>query len=326
MLRKGPGDSRLFMSYPVYNVKGVSTVFIAGRRLMLPHSSCMSIDDGEAVRLLNSAQKGANGSVLSAPRYLIFNYGIFSEKTINRLSELVSWLVPGVKRVRWTITFIIVFVLMLQTVTYWVSSYSAPNATVLLLIPALMIWHEIGHAAAMTRFGMRSDGIGIGIYFLFPSLYTRLSLLRIASIEERVMVYLAGIYFQGIAQIGMLVSIQYFQKDWLIPLAAINQLLIVLNLVPVLKFDGWVVSQLLIDEIKSSRCRRRFQDYFNIVSSYSLWLFFGWFVFSFASRLYYSVSTDDWSQYGVSVIVGTVVLVAVVGHYFSRKKYEHKSR
>lgn len=313
------------MSHPVYNVKGFSTVFIAGRRLLLPHSSSTSIDDNEAMQLVSNAQKDEYRSVLSAPRYLIFNYGIFSESTANRLAGLFSWLIPSVCPVRWTIVFVAIFVLALQAVTYWVSSFSSSNPTALLLIPLLMIWHELGHAAAMTRFGMRSDGIGVGIYFLFPSLYTRLSLLRMASVKERVMVYLSGIYFQGIAQIGILAAIHYTQAEWLVTLAIVNQLLIVLNLVPVLKFDGWVVSQLLIAEIKSNSSRQRVQNTFDVVSKFAFWLLIGWFLLGFISKLYYSVSTGDWSSHGVSVIIGSAVLIAVIGHFLLRKKHENTS-
>lgn len=285
---------------------------------MLPSSFPSTIEENEAQQLISCARKSSGGSVLSAPPHLIFNYGIFSEPTTNRIAALFSWLIPSARA--WhTIASVGLFVVALQFVTYWITAYSQPSTTALLLVPLLMLWHELGHAAAMIRLGMRADGIGIGIYLLFPSLYTRLSLLRLASIDEQVLVYLAGAYFQGVAQIGILSAIYFLDAEWLVTLAAVNQLLIVLNLAPVLKFDGWVVTQLLISGIKKDRPRQHLQRAFELVTKVSLCLMLGWFLFRLGFAIYHSASTNNWSQHGTQTVLGLAVLLAVGSQFLSRK-------
>ena len=68
-----------------------------------------------------------------------------------------------------------------------VSNFSIGNGLLALLLSLMLLfWHELGHAAAATRCGLRSDGIGLGIYFLFPAMFTRISTLSLASSDEKI--------------------------------------------------------------------------------------------------------------------------------------------
>lgn len=65
---------------------------------------------------------------------------------------------------------------------------------VLLLLSAL--FHELGHASAIKRFGHVVGNFGIGIYWIYPVFYTELLCLDALAVRDRLWVNLAGIHFQ----------------------------------------------------------------------------------------------------------------------------------
>jgi putative peptide zinc metalloprotease protein len=106
--------------------------------------------------------------------------------------------------------------------------------------------HELGHAAACARFGVRPGPIGATLYFVYPALYSDVSGAWALKRWQRVVVDLGGAYFQ-ILVAGMVACAAL---RW--PTSAANTALwlivasLTLSLNPVLKFDGyWVLADLL---------------------------------------------------------------------------------
>lgn len=106
--------------------------------------------------------------------------------------------------------------------------------------------HELGHASACRYFGVRHGGIGFGLYLTFLVFYTDVSEAWKLKRKERLVVNMAGVYFQLIMLIPFFL-IYFFTYNYIIKwfLLTVNiGLLITLN--PFFKFDGyWIVSDLL---------------------------------------------------------------------------------
>lgn len=109
----------------------------------------------------------------------------------------------------------------------------------------IILLHELGHATAAYRFGIEPQEIGFGLYFIFPVFYTNVTCIWSLSVRERIVVNLAGIYFQLIANLPLLllfytgicntVSFVLITANTIGLLSALN---------PFLRYDGyWLFSR-----------------------------------------------------------------------------------
>jgi len=109
-----------------------------------------------------------------------------------------------------------------------------------------LLIHEFGHASAACRYGSRPHDIGITVYLIYPAFYSNVSSVWKLRRWQRVVVDLAGTYFQFVAAAALLVG--YAWTEWP-PLRIAILLTIgttVFSLNPVLKFDGyWLVADAL---------------------------------------------------------------------------------
>jgi putative peptide zinc metalloprotease protein len=106
--------------------------------------------------------------------------------------------------------------------------------------------HEVGHASACRYFKVKHGGVGFGLYLTFPVFYTDVSETWKLKRKERLVVNMAGVYFQLILLIPFFL-IYFYTGNHIIKwfLLSINiGLLVTLN--PFFKFDGyWIISDLL---------------------------------------------------------------------------------
>lgn len=77
-------------------------------------------------------------------------------------------------------------------------------AIILFLITAL--WHELGHAAALTRAGLPPGGIGAGVLFIVPVLFADVSAAHLLERPERLRVDVAGPAWQLLAGGGLVLA------------------------------------------------------------------------------------------------------------------------
>lgn len=127
----------------------------------------------------------------------------------------------------------------------------APRGTaealwVILAMVVSALAHELGHAAACMRLGVRPGHVGCGVYAVFPVLYIDVSRAWRLRARERAVVDVGGMYFQGVIVL-LLAPLLLHEATRTVAAIAItyNFWWVVYNLNPVFKMDGyWLVADL----------------------------------------------------------------------------------
>lgn len=114
----------------------------------------------------------------------------------------------------------------------------------------IMFVHELGHAAAAIKSGIKARSIGLGIYTIMPAMYTDLTDIWKMPKANRIKVNLAGVFIQLAINTGIVAALNMVTNEvvqsFIWKIYIFNTILIVMNLVPFLKLDGyWVLSDLL---------------------------------------------------------------------------------
>ena len=116
----------------------------------------------------------------------------------------------------------------------------------LLFMLASSFFHELGHASACKRFGIKHGGIGFGLYLNFPVLYTDVTDVWKLDRSRRCVVNIAGVYFQLMCIIPIIVCFMLTDSDVLRYMIIIMNFGFVMTLNPFFKFDGyWMASDIL---------------------------------------------------------------------------------
>ena len=113
------------------------------------------------------------------------------------------------------------------------------------LTAAGIVVHELGHLAACSRYGARHGGIGLGLYWCFPTFYAEVHGAWMLPRLQRAAVDVGGVYFQCAYVFAL--GLFYLATDAAAVLSAIawSHLLMLHTLNPVLKFDGyWLLADL----------------------------------------------------------------------------------
>ncbi len=110
----------------------------------------------------------------------------------------------------------------------------------------IILLHELGHATAAYRFGIEPQEIGFGLYFIFPVFYTNVTGIWALPVRERIVVNLAGIYLQLIANLPLLLL---FYTGSCNPICFVlitaNTIGLLSALNPFLRYDGyWLFSDI----------------------------------------------------------------------------------
>lgn len=134
------------------------------------------------------------------------------------------------------------FSVMLQSA---ISELSVANTGAAYCIFFLIIFiHETGHASAAYRFGVTPKEIGIGLYFIYPVFFTNVTDIWKLPAKQRMIVNLAGIYFQLLINL-LLILIFYTTalKSLCFILLVINTISVLTSFNPFFRYDGyWMVS------------------------------------------------------------------------------------
>ncbi|HEX3685735.1 MAG TPA: hypothetical protein VHU83_24605 [Bryobacteraceae bacterium] len=124
-----------------------------------------------------------------------------------------------------------------------------PHGSALLVVVlclASIVAHELGHAAALRRFGAAPGRIGFGLYVLLPALFADVSLVWRLPRRQRYVVDLGGVYFQQIAfALFAGLALACGSSECLAVCYAIDTMSIV-ALNPIFRFDGyWLLTDWL---------------------------------------------------------------------------------
>jgi putative peptide zinc metalloprotease protein len=112
----------------------------------------------------------------------------------------------------------------------------------------ILILHELGHTLSARKYNVHVKEIGLGLYYILPVLYVDLNEAWKLDKKKRVLINLAGTYFQLISGVLLFLSTILFESytNIFMGLFFINLSIVALNINPFLKFDGyWITSDLI---------------------------------------------------------------------------------
>lgn len=113
----------------------------------------------------------------------------------------------------------------------------------------IIIFHELGHAAASLKFNTKPNSIGAGFYFFFPVLYTDVTQIWKLSKTKKVIVNMAGVYNQLLVNMVLFLILTYTPSEtvavFVSAIALANLSVAAVNLFPFLKYDAyWMFSDI----------------------------------------------------------------------------------
>jgi putative peptide zinc metalloprotease protein len=176
-------------------------------------------------------------------------------------------------------------------------------AGLVLFMLSSSLFHEIGHASACKYLGVQHGGIGFGLYLNFPVLYTDVTQVWRLNRKQRCLVNMAGVYFQCIILILILVLFEFTRWDMCRYIIFTLNLGFLMTLNPFFKFDGY---WLATDILGVSNLRQRTKE----VWAYLAAKLSG----KTPSHLPYLLRMKGWERYLFAIYTITVNLF--MGYYF----------
>ncbi|HVY81774.1 MAG TPA: hypothetical protein VG994_12380 [Steroidobacteraceae bacterium] len=168
----------------------------------------------------------------------------------SRLAPLLTW---GARLFCWRIAAALIALLLLVEVCVATRARGTPVsspathdiAAAFALTVAGVIVHELGHLAACRRFGAHHGGMGIGLYWCFPTLYAEVHGAWLLPRTQRVLVDIGGVYFQSGYVLALGAMYLATGADAVLGAITWSHCLMLHTLNPVLKFDGyWLLADL----------------------------------------------------------------------------------
>ena len=120
-------------------------------------------------------------------------------------------------------------------------AFDKPQLLLLVFVLAVLSagFHEIGHAAATRYGGASPGGMGMGLYLVWPAFYTDVTDAYRLPRRDRLRVDLGGLYFNALVAVVTLGAWALWRHDALLLLVALQLLMMVKNLSPVIRSDGY---------------------------------------------------------------------------------------
>ena len=141
------------------------------------------------------------------------------------------------------ITFVIQYTEIISCIKHIPAKYIIIYVIVMIVSSFL---HELGHSAATYSFGGKHSGIGIGFYLFTPVLYSDVSDAWKFNVKKRIIINLAGIYFELIFSTALILVALITGIKSLLIIPVIIFLKTLFNLNPFFRTDGyWILSDLI---------------------------------------------------------------------------------
>lgn len=180
----------------------------------------------------------------------LFQKEILSADTVRKLSSKLKFLfVKEWMYIVIILSLIFDFYLMLTSVNN-ISVFNQIDIYGVFIILIFTLFstfiHEIGHASACEYFGAKHGGIGFGLYFNIPLLYTDVTSAWVLNTKKRLIINIAGVYFQ-LYILDILLFVYALSGNSLVFYLVLTlNLGFIMTLNPFFKFDGyWILSDLL---------------------------------------------------------------------------------
>ncbi|MGN6252924.1 MAG: hypothetical protein ACTHNS_14030 [Marmoricola sp.] len=122
-------------------------------------------------------------------------------------------------------------------------AFTSPGLLVLIVVVTVLSagFHEFGHASAARRAGATPGVMGMGLYLVWPAFYTDVTDSYRLGRRGRVLTDLGGLYFNAIVAVLTVATWLLVRDDALLLVVASQLLLMVRQLTPVVRFDGYHV-------------------------------------------------------------------------------------
>ncbi|PKB16138.1 peptidase, M50 family protein [Flavobacterium sp. 5] len=180
------------------------------------------------------------------PDYLKLSFIVISEKQVSKFTKYLQFLfLPGVMI---TILILSIFILSLSFYQFYNQILYSNIAksewlTFFLLSFVGVTFHEFGHASAAHYFKAKHGGIGGGFYLFIPVYFADVTDIWKLPKIQRIIVNAAGIYFEIVYMLFLILIGFVFQSQLLIVLSCVISFSVLRNLNPFLRSDGyWILS------------------------------------------------------------------------------------
>jgi Zn-dependent protease len=242
------------------------TIFIDGRRFVFP------VDENQKVCELTLEKINSIPPNSSDETNGWLHKSLISEPTANLIGYVFCYLITARSNIK-----LFSFLLVVALISYWkmattffldliIIETTSSAVMFYVCVCLILVWHEVGHAAAARKMKIRIDTMGFVIFLIFPALFTRISMVQLLKFNEKISVYLGGAIFQCYLGIGLSVAFHFSPSNFLIDLAAVNLLIMFMNLIPILKLDGYHIVGASIELLKSEKTREKARWWFNFIS------------------------------------------------------------
>jgi putative peptide zinc metalloprotease protein len=112
---------------------------------------------------------------------------------------------------------------------------------VLAIVAASVVVHEFGHAAGCRYGGGRPGRIGMGLYLVYPALYTDVTDAQRLGRAARLRTDLGGVYFNGLAILAVAAAYAVTGYEPLILAIVLIHVEILQQLIPIVRLDGYYI-------------------------------------------------------------------------------------
>lgn len=231
------------------------------------------------------------------PSYLKLSFIVLNEKRVSMLTRYLKFLFfPKVIIILFLFSFfVLTFSFFFYSNEIFHTNIQKSSWLFFFFISFIGVtFHEFGHASAAHFYGAKHGGIGGGFYLFMPVYFADVTDVWKLTKSRRIMVNLAGVYFEIIYSSLIILVGLIFNYKFLIILPCIFSLSILYNLNPFLRSDGyWVLSDVLekpnlmshgfikVKQILKSKKNWSHLDYFLLIYgliSHSFVLFFVYYV------------------------------------------------
>jgi putative peptide zinc metalloprotease protein len=244
-----------------YNIlQEVKTGTHKGDEFIKQHQISTS-DYTELSHLLSDKIDGIISDDKEKKKYIRFSIKLLSEKNTTAISDYFKFLFSAnLFKLLFPFVIILAFTSLYLINTKY-SSHTIFDVSVIdtsivyFIILIIMFFHELGHSSASKYFNIDPKEIGFGFYIVFPVLYSNVTRVWELNKNKRVIVNLAGIYFQGIINLFVFSYLLFNSNDsyttyLVILIAKTNLFVMAYSMFPFVRNDGyWIIS-----------------DYFNILN------------------------------------------------------------
>lgn len=187
--------------------------------------------------------------VSTKPNYIKLNFIVINEQIVGLFTKKLKLLFsPKILKLTLLVSIVIIAVSFynLNSVIFQ-STLPKSNWLYLFILSFIGVtFHEFGHASAAHHYGAKHGGIGGGFYLFMPVYFADVTDIWKLPKNQRIVVNLAGMYFELIYVAFLIITGLLFDFQQLIIITCIYSISIIHSLNPFARSDGyWVLSDII---------------------------------------------------------------------------------